>query len=142
MSPNAQPCLFLPKPIEMFNSNALKYGFGYGGFMNTFFPTYATEINPTNIRAVVTASGYALFNLIVIMLVQVTPMAIEAISWKYFMIFVICDAIFIVIFYFFFPETKNKTLEEIGALFGDEVCFCSILWMREALILRPGCGDD
>lgn len=38
------------------------------------------------------------------------------------MIFVICDVIFIIIFILFFPETKNKTLEEIGLLFGDEVC--------------------
>jgi Sugar (and other) transporter len=51
----------------------------------------------------------------------VTPIAIEAISWKFFLIFVICDIIFIVIFYLFFPETKNKTLEEIGAIFGDDV---------------------
>ena len=52
-----------------------------------------------------------------------TPIAIEAISWKYFMIFVICDVVFIIIFYLFFPETKNKSLEEIGAIFGDEVSF-------------------
>jgi hypothetical protein len=46
------------------------YGFGYGGFMNTFFPAYSSEILPTNIRAAGVASGYALFNLIVVMLVQ------------------------------------------------------------------------
>jgi Sugar (and other) transporter len=80
-----------------------------------------------------------MFNAIVIMLVQVTreyPMdhstqhgipnafiaiAIDAISWKYFLIFVICDMVFIVLFYFFFPETKNKTLEELEAIFGDRV---------------------
>jgi hypothetical protein len=56
------------------------------------------------------------------MLVQVTPIAIEAISWRYFLIFVICDCIFIIIFYFFYPETKNKPLEELEALFGDKVC--------------------
>lgn len=29
--------------------------------------------------------------------------------------------IFIVLFYLFFPETKNKTLEELEAIFGDRV---------------------
>jgi len=48
-------------------------------------------------------------------------MAIDAISWKYFLIFVICDMVFIVLFYFFYPETKNKTLEELEAIFGDRV---------------------
>jgi hypothetical protein len=55
------------------------------------------------------------------MLVQVTPIAIDAISWRYFLIFVICDIIFIILFYLFFPETKNKTLEELEAVFGDTV---------------------
>lgn len=50
------------------------YGFGYGGFMNTFWPAYCGEIMPTNIRATATASSYALFNIVVILLVQVTPM--------------------------------------------------------------------
>jgi hypothetical protein len=79
------------------------------------------ENRPTSIRATGTATGYAIFNIIVILLTQITPLAIEEISWRYFLIFVICDAIFIVIFVLFYPETKNKTLEEIAALFGDEV---------------------
>jgi len=29
--------------------------------------------------------------------------------------------IFIVLFYFFFPETKNKSLEDLEAIFGDRV---------------------
>ncbi|KAK5164098.1 uncharacterized protein LTR77_010189 [Saxophila tyrrhenica] len=97
------------------------YGFGYGGFINTFFPAYSSEIMPSNIRATGTATGYAVFNITVILLTQITPLAIERISWRYFLIFLICDVIFIIIFSIFYPETKNKTLEEIAALFGDEV---------------------
>ena len=80
---------------------------------------------PTCIRSAGVACGYATFNCIVILLVYITPLALDAISWKFFLIFVICDIIFIVLFYFFYPETKNKTLEEIEAVFGDKVSFVS-----------------
>jgi hypothetical protein len=51
------------------------------------------------IRSTVVASAFATANALVILLVQVTPIAIKKISWKYFMIFVIGDAIFLSLFY-------------------------------------------
>jgi (p)ppGpp synthase/HD superfamily hydrolase len=80
-----------------------------------------SEILPTSIRAFGVATGYQTFNAIVVLLVQVSPMALESISWRYFLIFLILDVVFIIGFYFMVPETKKKTLEEIEALFGDEV---------------------
>jgi hypothetical protein len=76
---------------------------------------------PTPIRAAGNAVAFCTFNAITIMLVQVTPIAIEHIAWRFFLIFIICDAIFITVVYFVYPETVGKTLEEIAALFGDEV---------------------
>src|ERR1700750_1120711 len=73
------------------------------------------------IRATGLACGFAMLNAIIIMLVQVTPIAIAAISWRYFMIFIFLDFTFVVVVYFFFPETANIPLEEVAALFGDEV---------------------
>jgi hypothetical protein len=89
--------------------------------MNSFGYTYPSEIMPTPIRAVGNAVAFCTFNAITIMLVQVTPIAIEHIAWKFFLIFIICDAIFIAVVYLVYPETSGKTLEEIAALFGDEV---------------------
>jgi len=81
---------------------------------------YQSEIFPMNIRAlgasVSTASNW-LNNVII---AQVTPYAFEAIGWKYFIVYVCTNMSNAVICYFLFPETKNKTLEEIGRLFGDE----------------------
>ena len=54
------------------------------------------------------ALGFGSKTALVVMLVQVTPIAIEAISWRYFMIFIFCNAAFIVIFYLFFPEVSIK----------------------------------
>jgi hypothetical protein len=55
-----------------------------------------------------------------VIIAQVTPYAFEAIGWKYFIVYVCTNMSNAVICYFLFPETKNKTLEEIGRLFGDE----------------------
>ncbi|OQV11272.1 hypothetical protein CLAIMM_15133 [Cladophialophora immunda] len=94
---------------------------GYSGPINTFVPTYTPEILPTSIRSFGVASFYGTFNAIVIMLVQVTPLALQSITWKYFLIFFISDCIGIVLFYYLCPETRLKTLEEIEALFGETV---------------------
>lgn len=88
----------------------------YSSVMN-----YANMIQPMEIRATGLAVGFATLNAIIIMLVQVTPLAIDAISWKYFMIFIFTDVIFVIVFYFQFPETANVPLEEVAALFGDKV---------------------
>ena len=81
---------------------------------------YAAEIMPNAIRTVGCAVSYMALHLMIIVLVQVTPLAVEAISWRYFLIFLICSSIFAVMFYFLYPETQGKTLEDIEAIFGDK----------------------
>jgi hypothetical protein len=68
--------------------------------LNTFGFVYFPEILPLKVRATGVSAGLGAFNAITIMLVQVTPLALEAIRWKFFMIFVIMDAVFITYFYF------------------------------------------
>lgn len=73
---------------------------GYCVIIHSFAYTHIPEILPTAIRSPVVATAFGFANCLVIMLVQVTPIAIERISWKYFVIFVIADGIFLVLFYF------------------------------------------
>ena len=55
------------------------------------------------------------------MYVEAAPTALATIKWRYYIIFICLTLIDIVIFYFWCPETKGLTLEEINGRFGDEV---------------------
>lgn len=62
-------------------------------------------------------ASYALIN---IMWTQVAPIAMTSIKWKFYMVFVALCVVQSAIMFFFFPNTLNKPLEEVAALFGDE----------------------
>jgi hypothetical protein len=65
--------------------------------------------------------GMAAISLMNIMWLQAAPTAFENISWKFYLCFIIPAYIFAIICWFFYPNTKGLALEEIAALFGDEV---------------------
>lgn len=54
------------------------------------------------------------------MIVQITPIAIDNIGWKTYIIFAILNATWVPIIYFFFPETKGLELEDVDRLFSGE----------------------
>jgi hypothetical protein len=54
-----------------------------------------------------------------VIIAQITPYGFSSLSWKYFIVYAATNLSNCVICYLLFPETKNKTLEEIGLLFGD-----------------------
>jgi len=47
----------------------------------------------------------------------VTEIAFTGAGWKYYMLFIFWDTLEAVFIYFFFVETKKRTLEELGAIF-------------------------
>ena len=53
----------------------------------------------------------------------VTPgaIAIANIGWRYYLVFMCLTVISIIVIYFFYPETKRKSLEELAAHFGETV---------------------
>lgn len=56
------------------------------------------------------------------MIVQITPIAIDNIGWKTYVIFAVLNAFWVPIIYLFFPETKGLQLEAVDRLFaGDNV---------------------
>ncbi|KAF9893027.1 hypothetical protein FE257_012438 [Aspergillus nanangensis] len=115
------------------NPDGDKRGFSIGGvffifcvtviFSLSFGPcswTYMAEVMPMQIRGKGNAFATGIGNWTVSTLwAQVSPIALGKIQWKFFFIFAAFNLI--VTFptiYFFFVETKGKSLEEIDLLFG------------------------
>ena len=120
-------CLSLLETRESFgiSAAAIFFLFGHIAFFSSCIDAttyiYASEIFPTYLRAKglsLSLSGLFLGSLI---FTQAGPSALSAIGWKYYLVFIVLSAIFVVVLIFYFPETKNLSLEEIARLFGDPI---------------------
>jgi hypothetical protein len=81
---------------------------------------YLAEIFPNHLRSQGVALGLSTFYLASEVTLVGAPVALNAIGWKFYLVLIIPSLFYLVCIYFLFPETKGRTLEEIGALFGDE----------------------
>ncbi|KAL3428364.1 hypothetical protein PVAG01_01873 [Phlyctema vagabunda] len=79
---------------------------------------YPAEINPLKTRmkanAISTMTNWG-FNFLVVMVV---PIMITSIGWGTYLFFAVMNACFIPVIYFFYPETKRRSLEEIDLIFA------------------------
>lgn len=50
------------------------------------------------------------------------PIALNRIGWKFYFVLIFPVAVELVCVYLFFPETKQRSLEDIAEVFGDKVC--------------------
>ncbi|RDL41652.1 MFS general substrate transporter [Venustampulla echinocandica] len=95
------------------------YTFGYSIGFGPAAWVYGAEIFPTNLRARglnFAASGGSIGSIIV---AQVWPVGMDTIGSKTYFFFMAINIISGIIVYFFYPETKRKSLEEMDAVFGD-----------------------
>jgi hypothetical protein len=72
-----------------------------------------------NLRALGTSVSTASNWLNNVIIAQVTPYGFRKLGYRYFIVYAVTNCSNAIICYFLFPETKGKTLEEIGLLFGD-----------------------
>lgn len=97
------------------------YYFCYGAGLNGLPILYFTEIVPYNLRAKGMNIHAVTDKLVLIYNGFVNPVAMEAIQWKYYIVWDCVLAVELAIAYFFYPETKGHTLETVGQVFGEEV---------------------
>ncbi|THW87979.1 putative sugar transporter [Aureobasidium pullulans] len=86
------------------------------GFLGANF-LYCTEVAPLRLRSSmssISTANHWIWNFVVNM---VTPIAIRTIGWKYYLVSACIGAIIPVVVFFYFPETKGRTLEELDIMF-------------------------
>ncbi|KAL1964158.1 hypothetical protein VTN77DRAFT_7246 [Rasamsonia byssochlamydoides] len=118
------------------NPNGERIGYSIGGvffifcvtviFSLSFGPcswTYMAEVMPMQIRGKGSAFATGIGNWAVSTLwAQVSPIALGHLQWRYYFVFVAWNVcVTLPVIYFFFKETKQKSLEEIDLLFGGRV---------------------
>ncbi|OQE10703.1 hypothetical protein PENFLA_c081G05028 [Penicillium flavigenum] len=94
---------------------------------NMFYPIgfsganflYCTEVAPMRLRVAMSSASTAnkwLWNFIVVM---ITPVALDTIGWKYYIIYAVISACIPITVYLFYPETMDRNLEALNHVFRD-----------------------
>ncbi|OJI89089.1 hypothetical protein ASPTUDRAFT_195738 [Aspergillus tubingensis CBS 134.48] len=97
------------------------YFSGYCIALTPFLTSYPCEIWPYRLRSrgltvtwVATIIGM-FFNTFV------NPIALDAIGWRYYIVFIVVLVLFAVTAFFFYPETKGYSLEQVAVIFDGPV---------------------
>ncbi|KAI1623613.1 MFS transporter [Exophiala viscosa] len=93
----------------------------YYGMLNSTTWLYGAEVLPIALRSKVMGLAAASHFIVNVGITEAGPSAFATIKQNYYYVFVGCSTFFLVMAYLYFPETKQKTLEEIAAAFGDKV---------------------
>ncbi|ODM20552.1 hypothetical protein SI65_03605 [Aspergillus cristatus] len=93
----------------------------YYGMLNSTTWLYGAEVLPIALRSKIMGLAAASHFIVNVAVTEAGPSAFANIHENYYYVFVACTLFFLVIAYFHFPETKQKTLEEIASAFGDRV---------------------
>ncbi|KAB8304232.1 hypothetical protein EYC80_003650 [Monilinia laxa] len=81
---------------------------------------YPTEINALQMRTKGASLAMATNWIMNYMVAEVTPSGIANLGWKFWIIWAVTCASFIPFTYFFYPETANRSLEDIDRFFESK----------------------
>jgi hypothetical protein len=58
---------------------------------------------------------------------QITPVAVNTIGYKYFIVYAVISATIIPLVYFFYPETMGRSLEELEMMFAESPSIMAVV---------------
>lgn len=99
------------------------YYFCYNTGLNGPPWVYVTEVLPTHLRPKGATIMQIATTCCLIYNGYANAVAMERITWKYYIVYCCVIAVEIVIVYFFFPETKGRSLEEVALIFDGQKAF-------------------
>jgi MFS family permease len=94
-------------------------------------PTYIMEVVPYSLRSKASMLYQLTGNLAQLYNSFANPVAMDAIGWKYYIVWVVMIFIHLAVIYFFFPETKNRGLEEVAEIFDGPNSLCGVNAMKQ-----------
>lgn len=80
---------------------------------------FPAEINSLSMRNKGAALGTATNWIFNFMVVEITPSGIETLGWKFYIIWTVLNFSFVPTVYFFYPETADRTLEDLDRYFRE-----------------------
>ncbi|KAL9054988.1 MAG: hypothetical protein Q9162_003843 [Coniocarpon cinnabarinum] len=95
---------------------------------STFFPVgflglsflYASEISPLNVRVYITSVSTGTVWMSNFVVAEMTPAVLADIAGRYYILYAAINLFLIIpVVYFFFPETNQRTLEEMDEIFRN-----------------------
>ena len=106
---------------------------------------YPTEINSLPMRtkgaAVATATNW-ITNFVI---VEITPIGIQSLGWRFWIVWTVFNAAFMPVIYFLYPETSNRSLEGKSAANDWEESIRTLTMIhhrsRHVLSREPGAYD-
>ncbi|GMG55965.1 unnamed protein product [Ambrosiozyma monospora] len=96
------------------------FSLGYDVGFNSVPYLYITEVFPFTTRTKGVNISMFVQQVWLIFSGFINPIAIDAINWKYYIVYCVWLIVEIIVIYLSFVETSGKGLEEVAELFGDK----------------------
>lgn len=97
--------------------------FSYNAALNGPSWLYITEVLPTYLRVKGSNIVQIVTTCCLIYNGYVNPVAMQAITWRYYIVWCCLISLWVVLAYFYFPETKGRSLEEVALVFDGDKTF-------------------
>ncbi|KAF8063305.1 general substrate transporter [Lyophyllum atratum] len=129
--------------------NGTKFGAGATAFFFLYYVffgvcwqgvpwLYPTEINSLSMRTKGAALGTASNWISNYVIVQITPTGIANLGWRFYLIWMVFNAIFVPLIWLIYPETANRHLEDIDRLYRENKSMILVHKNKDATqVARP-----